>query len=114
MRRLDLSDYTIRLSDEKGEPIEVPYLVRSSLASLLIRPDLHLSAVEVLQREKLVLRILDGPSPLLLEEADYDKLKSSVDLFRGQGPEDGWTRNDVELIRRVLEAPTVEVVEAKT
>ncbi len=103
MRQLDLSDYSVTMPNEQGEPTPSPYLVRISLVTLFMRPDLHLGAVELLLREKIALRILDGPPDLLLEETDYDKLRSAIDTYKG------FSRPDVELVRRVLEAPQVEV-----
>lgn len=103
MRQINLDDYQILVTDEKGVAQSTPYTVRESLTTLLMSPELKLGAVDLLKRHRLGLRLLEDPSPILLEEADWQKLKEAVEVHRG------YTKYDVELVQRVLEAPEVAV-----
>lgn len=99
MRRVDLTNYDVVGDD--GKPL--PYLVKDSLVNLLYNPDLRLNARDLMEHYRIAQKIEKGEE--LLEEADYARLKTSIECFRG------FSRNDVELVRRVIDAPTVEVTE---
>jgi hypothetical protein len=106
MRRIDLTDYEIEVMDQ-GAKKSIPYSVKMSIIGALFMPELKLTARETLERDKLAHKINDCPEPsILLEEAEYIKILQSVETVRG------FNRDDVEFIRRVLEAPQVEVREA--
>ena len=85
--------------------VQVPYQVKESLINLLFNTDQKLGAVELLKRDGVGKRILDAGADLLLEEQDYQILRQAVEAFQGFG------RNEVELVKRVLEAPVVQVAE---
>jgi len=109
MRKIDIKEYTVKARNQTGETIDAPYDVRASLVSILFHPDLRLGAVEALERDKLANKINDWKDGhLLLEDAEYDKLKGALDVVKG------FSKNDVPFIKRITEAETVEkVVEAK-
>jgi len=108
MRKLDISNYTVKGRNQEGEIIDAPYDVRASLISVLFHSDLRLGAVEALERDKLANKINDWKDGhLLLEDAEYEKIKGGIGVVKG------FTRNDVEFVRRVLEAETVPVMEKK-
>ncbi|GAI08005.1 unnamed protein product, partial [marine sediment metagenome] len=70
--------------------------------------DLGLSAREVLDRHILACRIKDcSDGTILIEEGDYKKLVEAIDTIVG------WGRTDVEFLKRITEAPEVEVEEKK-
>ncbi len=101
MRKLSISDYMV-LQDGK----ELPYPMREALAEVLFHPDLKVRALDLLKRDDLARKILDhSDSHILLEDSEYALVKSAVDVVQG------FTRNDVEFVRRVLNAESVEVVE---
>lgn len=105
MRRIDLSPFTVVRFGPKGNE-EVPYELRDSLVSVLFAEEQHLSAVNALKNDKIANKILDCPEDsLLLEEVEYDALRSGLDATKG------FSRQDVELIRRIIDAPQVEVTE---
>lgn len=105
MRKLDLTNYSVK-SQGAGEQT-IPYDVRGSLATLLFNPSLQLRAVALLEQNKLAESILSAEGDLLLEDAQYAKVKQAVEAFAG------YSQNDVELVRRVLEAPDVKIQEVK-
>ena len=106
MRKVLLTDYEVTVDAVDGMKT-IPYKVRDSLVELMFNPDLKLSAREALERDDFARLILDvSTDDILLEEADYLKLKQACETLKGV------TRNDVPLMRRILEAPEVDV-EAK-
>jgi len=101
MRKIQVSDYFI-IQDGK----ELPYPMREALAEVIFHPDLKLRALDLLKRDDLARKILDhSDSHILLEDSEYDLIKSAVNVVQG------FVRNDVEFVRRVLDAESVEVVE---
>ncbi len=107
MRQLNLTNYTERVRDEKGDWKELPYEVKDSMIELLFARDLQLSGPDILERDDLARKIRDcADGSILLEEEEWNKLVQSVNTIRGLG------RTDVELVRRILKAEKVEV-EAK-
>lgn len=91
---------------EKGDTITIRYSVKDSLLVMLFHPDLRIQAKELLDRDKLAHRLDECKEKfILLEETEYSMIKRAVDTISGYG------RNDVELVRRVLDAETVEVQE---
>lgn len=103
MRKIDLSTYYVRAD---GTDTDIPYLVRESLVASLFSEEQKLSAVNLLKHNKVGVKILEAlTDTLLLEEAEYDCLRAGVEAARGFG------RYDVEMVRRVLEAPVAEVTE---
>jgi len=104
MRKLDLSNYPISVAGQEPQS----YLVRDSLVAVLFYPR-DLSKAESLIRDDLATRILLHPADeILLEEVDFERIKSSLDAFTG------FTRNDVPLIRRIESTPTVEVEQCRS
>ncbi len=83
---------------------EIDYDVKNSLIEVLFAPNQGLGARDILDRDDLARLIRDWPDAvLLLEDAQYDKIKQAADSVRG------FTRNDVEFLRRVLQAPKVDL-----
>ena len=107
MRKVVISDYKVKArSQETGEVVEAPYNVKESVISVLFLPSLQLQAKELLERDKLANKINDTSDGfVLLEDAEFAKLEAAVNTHKG------FSKNDVEFVRRVLEAETVEVAE---
>lgn len=106
MRKLLLKDYPITVTGPEGEEIVKPYNMRASLTNVLLSPHLQLDAAKLLLNHKLASKIGDElGDEVLLEDEEYGRLKNAIETFKG------YLSTDVELVTRVLEAPTVEVVE---
>ena len=109
MKELNIEPYpinVIRRNEATGqlEPAPMNYDIKDSLIGLLFNRDLQLSARDLLERDPLGRKISDAEGPtLLLENKEYEIIKKAVDTFKG------YTRNDIELVKRVYEAKTVEV-----
>ncbi|MBE9570782.1 MAG: hypothetical protein IMF11_09145 [Proteobacteria bacterium] len=110
MRKIQVENYMVPMRDEKGNMVPKPYNVKESMVSCLLHPVLKLTGRELLLRGKLATRIeeaeiKEGKGHILVEEADYAKLKKAFETI------EGFTKSDMELVRRVLEAEVVEVKE---
>lgn len=112
MRKIDVANYMVPMRDEAGNMVPKPYSVKESMVSCLLHPVLKLTGRELLLRGKLVTRIeeaeiKEGKGFILVEEADYAKLKKAFETI------EGFTKSDMELVRRVLEAEETDVEEVK-
>mgnify|MGYP001619773014 FL=1 len=108
MRQIDLTEYELEIKippqDGKPDTEKFRYDVRGSLIEVLFAPELQLKARDILDRDDLARKIRDWKNNLLiLEEAEFEKLKHAIENAGGLG------RNEIQLIRRILEAPQVEV-----
>lgn len=118
MRKLLLANYEVDIGRE--ERIECPechatipvggkpltYDVRDSIIEVMMSPELRLGAVALMERYAIARRLMDcEDDEILLEEADYHKIRTAFEETTG------FNRRDVELVRRVLEAPEVAVRE---
>jgi len=104
VRQINVENYMVKVRDVKGNDVELPYEVKNSMIEALFSRDLQLSAREALDRDDLARKIRDCPDgTILLEESEYSKLEKAVETIKGFG------RTDIEFLRRILNAPEVEV-----
>ena len=102
MRKIDVRDYEVVLPDGK----KINYLVRQSLADVLLAPQLKLNGRSLLKSHILATKILSGKDDFVFfEEAEWSQLVHAVEVI------EGWSHNDVEFVQRVLNALIVEVTE---
>ncbi len=99
--KVDLTDYVITLPDDK----EVPYHVKDSLCMLLMNPELKLNGTGLLQRNVIGEKILAAGDEILLSNEEMGFLKQGADAAKGL------SKNDVQLVKRILEAEAVKVAE---
>ena len=102
MRKLNLKNYTVKVKvpDQKnpGQVIDAqyPYGVKDSILNLLFTPDLQLNGAELVKQNVLAMKLEQcKEDEILLEDAEYSRIKLAVDTFKGFG------RNDVELVERI-------------
>lgn len=107
MRKLNISDYQIEIFDSEDKAlINTSYEFKRSLINVLFHPQLQLTAIELLERDKLGQKILScNDGSLLLEDAEYGKIRNAMEEIRG------FCRADVEFVKRIMEAEQVEVTE---
>lgn len=110
MRKIELQNYMVKVPAADGKFIPKPYNVKESMVSCLLHPALKLTGRELLLRNKLASRIeeaeiVEGNGHILVEEEDYRKLRQAFETI------EGFTKTDMELVRRVLEAEEIEVAE---
>jgi hypothetical protein len=103
MRKINLAVATITLKTPEGKK-ERPYDIKDSMADVLLHPELKLTGVALLKNNKLADKILSSTEDsVLLEEAEYQILRGACERIQG------FSRDDLELVKRILEAPEVEV-----
>ena len=112
MRKIELQNYMVNMRNLEGEMEPKPYNVKDSMISCLLHPALKLTGRELLLRGKLATRIeeaeiVEGNGHILVEEEDYRKLRQAFETI------EGFTKSDMELVRRVLEAEEIEVKESE-
>ena len=112
MRKIELQNYMVKMPTADGNFEPKPYNVKESMVSCLLHPALKLTGRELLLRNKLATRIeeaeiVEGNGHILVEEEDYRKLRQAFETI------EGFTKSDMELVRRVLEAEEIEVREEK-
>jgi len=105
MRKLNLENYEITFRDTQGELQTAPYAFKDAIINLMFHPDLRLSGTELLKTNILAEKIMEADEEIILEEDEYNKVKSAIDSFKGFG------RNEVELVKRVTECPKINVKE---
>jgi hypothetical protein len=108
MRKIELQNYMVNVPAADGKFVPKPYNVKESMVSCLLHPALKLTGRELLLRNKLATRIEDaeiveGNGSILVEEDDYRKLRQAFETI------EGFTKSDMELVSRVLEAEEIEV-----
>lgn len=101
MRKINLTPYPVTLESGDTKPFDM----KASCANALFIPDLRLTAAETLDAYALAEKIRTSGDEVLLEEEEYRRLKKAVDTFKG------YNQYHVEFIRRVFNAPTVDVKE---
>lgn len=110
MRKIQLGNYMVKLPTEDGGFKPKPYNVKESMVSCLLHSALKLNGRELLLRGKLATRIeeaeiKEGNGHILVEDEDYRKLRQAFETI------EGFTKSDMELVSRVLEAEEIEVEE---
>jgi len=110
MRKLNLRDYIIKTKlPDKMNPMqeidtEYPYHVKDTILNLMFIPQLQLTGAELVKQNVLAMKLeACKDDEIILEDAEYDRIKRAFDTFRGFG------RFDVELVTRINEAEVVEV-----
>ena len=110
MRKLNTEDYTVKVKvpdpANPGREIEpeFPYRVKDSLVNILFFKGLGLNGAELIKANILAQKILTTEDGIcLLEEAEWQRLKNAVEVFKG------FQKPDVELVTRILAAEEVEV-----
>jgi hypothetical protein len=98
LRKISLAPYQIDSGEE--------YDVKKTLTLMLFLPSLKLGARDLIENDKIATKIESCTDMVLLEESEYAKLKMAFEIF------EGYSRNDAEVVDRVLNAPEVPVKEA--
>jgi len=87
--------------------ISGPYDVKTSVLNILFHPGVRLGGAELVRQYTLAQKIEAAGDDILLEEEEYQRLKKAFDSFEGFG------RNDVEFVMRILEAEQLDMSKDK-
>ena len=107
MRKLDLKQYTVEIREGDGTLKEIPYNFKDSIIQLMFHPNLRLSGKTLLETNIIAEKLLKADKEILLEEEEYNKIKSAVDGF------EGFSRNEVKLVERINNCPQIDIKEKK-
>ena len=105
MRKLDLKNYTVKMLNPDGTFKEEPYKFKDAIINLMFHPNLRLSGKALLETNIVAEKLMEANKEILLEEEEYNKIKSAIDGF------EGFTKNEVELVKRITDCPEIEVKE---
>lgn len=105
MRRIDLSDYDVEIDIPDDKVKTTPYLVKKSLVNMMYSQDIQLTARDLLDNDRVAQKIAGSNGVVLLEEEEYVRVKHALESLRGL------SKQDVQLVKRVFDAPQVEVKE---
>ena len=105
MRKIDVRNYTVTLGTADGQEITEDFKVKESLEICLFHPQLNIDGREMMKRRKVLHKIEEAEDFLLLEDDEWQKLKSAFETIKGM------SKNELELVERVLEAEEIEVKE---
>lgn len=108
MRKIDLTEYDVEVDTPDGIKT-LPYDMKRSTVGILYHPDNKLNARDLLENDRVAQKIAASNGSVLLEEHEYNRLKMAVECGKG------YTKQDVKLVTRILDAPFLdpnEVVKA--
>lgn len=106
MFRIDVTEYSFTAKTPDGQTVSTPYDVKDSMATILLNPQQKLNGTSLLRSNMIAEKILKAEGSVLLEDAEYQTLRNAADTTVG------FDRQDVELVRRIMDAPRIEVKEA--
>ena len=105
MRKIDVTDYFTPFRTDLPEADRFFRVKESLVAVLFNNPEM--TPRELIKTNALAEKIERSDGLVLLEDAEYDKLVAGLN---GTSPKQ-LTRDAVECVRRILEAPQVDVQE---
>jgi hypothetical protein len=107
MRKIDLTSYDVTVPDGKGGEQTLPYDVRGSLVDGMYHHDLRLNSKDLFAHDRIAQKIQNSNGFVLLEDSEYERVKSTIETITG------FRKEDVEFVRRVIDAPEVTVKEGE-
>jgi hypothetical protein len=96
MKKIDLTPYYLG---------EQECSVTAGIVNLLFNPTLKLSARDLILQDALANKIEQAGKSVLLEDAEYQRIKTAIESFSG------YRRGDLPLVERVLNSTDAEVKE---
>lgn len=107
MRKINLRPYEVEIMQDNGTKQKVPLNVSQWVQDILFHPELKLGGRETILRGKLADKIADAGDEVLLEDAEYHKIKTAFETIKGFG------KIHIEMLNRVFEAQEIKVEEKK-
>lgn len=106
VKRIELDNYEIEMQTPDGSLVKVPYDVKKSIGDIILAPQLKLNGSALLKNYSIAEKFFKSKeSYILLEFSDYSVIRNAIESLEIFG------KNEVELIKRILEAKEVEVKE---
>jgi len=98
MKRINIENFLVLVNGEN-----VPYEIKTSIQAILFNPQLKLDGIKLIKHFDIWNKIKKQEKELILEDADYEILKSCVNFFQG------YSQNDVEFVKRIQDAKNYEI-----
>jgi hypothetical protein len=105
MRKVNLVDYEVKKKAidpanlEKFTEYSLTYPVKDTILNLMFTRELQLTSAELVKQNALALKIEACKEPVItIEDAEWERLKRAIEAFKG------FSRDDTELVSRILEA----------
>ena len=98
MQRIRQPDGTFK---EEKLP-DMMYDMKQSIVNILFDPELHLNFRDGIEHDRIARKIEAAGDEVILEEAEYTRIKNAVDLFKGAA------RKDLEFFTRIRDAPEID------
>lgn len=105
MRKIRVENYPVTIGTANNQEVTEDFKVKESLAICLCHPQLQISGLELLNRRKILDKIEAADGTLLLEDDEWQKLKTALETITGM------SKNEIPMIERVTEAEEIEVKE---
>ena len=108
MRKINLTPYVAETYGPDGKDAQMPVEPLPLLKAVLFSPQQQLNGLDLYEQAQLWGKLkaaAEAGQPALLEEPEYKRLDDSLNKIKGLG------FAQVELVRRIKEAPTVAVQE---
>jgi|GEM_PF-1818836 hypothetical protein len=113
MRKISLIPYKIaegpmqRIPQPDGtiKEVKLPDMMfdmKRSIGNVLFIPELNLDIRAAIEHDRIARKVEAAGDEVVLEEAEYAKIKTAMDLFKGYG------RKDLEFIHRIRDAPEID------
>lgn len=104
MYKIDMTPFNVTVKNLDGISRDVKYGLKESMVEILYTPALKLNSLGLLKQEVLAKKIANAnDTELLLEDEEYTRLKNAMEAM------EGFAKNDLTLVHRILEAQPVEV-----
>ncbi|GAG84346.1 unnamed protein product, partial [marine sediment metagenome] len=100
-RKLDLTNYTFNVPDQKGILQFMTYDFHKSLEGMLAHPNLGLNGPELLRTMEVVEKVQKAKDEILLNDDDYKLILETCKKFRG------FTKNDHVFLKRIFNCASV-------
>jgi len=105
MRKIDVRQYEVVIAMPDGQKTTDFYVMKDSLCICVVHPSLQLDGRELLKRGKIIDKIEAAEDFVMLEDGEYEKVKTAFENVKG------FSKNDMVMVDRVLNAEEIEVAE---
>lgn len=106
MRKIDLTNYEVDVTNGL-EVKKMPYPVKQNLIAFMFGEHMKHTSQALIEYSDIKEKIKKADDSILLEAVEYNKLLQAVDTFQG------YREIDLEFVKRIKNAPEVEVAEKK-
>jgi hypothetical protein len=103
MKKINMKQFDVSVRLPDGTTKDINYAIKESMVEILFNPALKLKTIDLLRQEVISKKIIEAGDELLLEEEEYNRLKSAMDVV------EGLSKNDLEMVHRINDAETIEV-----